>query len=44
MDLTDGLTLIDTDDAHNNYGSANPDLMDGRGGNDKLSRSPPPQE
>lgn len=36
LDFTQGLTLIDTDDGHRSYGSALTDMMDGRGGNDRL--------
>jgi Ca2+-binding RTX toxin-like protein len=35
-DLTQGLPLTDTDDAHVSYGSAQDDVIDGRGGNDSL--------
>lgn len=34
--LTAGLTMDDTDDAHSLYGSAQADTMDGNGGNDSL--------
>ncbi len=36
LDVTQGLTMKDTNDAHNSYGSALDDFIDGRGGNDKL--------
>ncbi len=36
IDLTQGLVMADTDDAHSSYGSALGDEIDGRGGNDTL--------
>ena len=35
-DLTQGITLIDTNDSHTSYGSAQADIIEGRGGDDYL--------